>query len=460
MRGGMVALWCFAAGVLGDACTTLKVPFNLQARIDSSATGAAINLPPGTLSGDFVVSRPVTLRGAGRDATVLSGHRTLIIRARGVVIESLAVLGTDGAVRLEAGAEATFRHSRIEGPGISIAAASGSSLTTEDISVSCPPAGFAGIRVEAGKLVARDLTVRGPCRRNIDVNESDAEFRNVVVSGGDEAGLHDVGGTVVIRGLKVSDVGSGAAGLFAAKSHLDAQDVDVSGGEEGVLLRGGESHFENVVISASSGVGFASVTGASTLTHARLIGPFREAALSSLSGDSLTASDIGVEDAGVAGLLAVKSQVNVTSMRVHGIRTDRDGDFGHGFVFQRARGSLRSVSVARAAGAAIYASGMGANAQVDGCEADEVAAGATAVMDARVTIRRLQLSNAAVGVMASGDSLVQIADSSIHALVGMLACDGSHVDEMEGVKTSGGVKRRACSDEAVGSAWQDVLRTQ
>lgn len=65
---------------------------DLQTRIERAQPGEVIQLPPGRIRGNFVIDKPLTLRGAGAQRTVLEGG------GRGAI---LAVEAVDGEVHIE-----------------------------------------------------------------------------------------------------------------------------------------------------------------------------------------------------------------------------------------------------------------------------------------------------------------------------------------------------------------------
>jgi hypothetical protein len=258
----------------------------------------------------------------------------------------------------------------------------------------------------------------------------------------------------------VTHIETGAAAFFEASSHVEVHDLKTFGGEDGVLLRSGDTNIDGLEVSGSGVSGYAAVKGTHVLTRAHFNGPFREAAMSVLNSASVKAKAIDVTHAGSAGLLAIHGHVDIDGMHVDGARADHDGDFGHSFMLQRSKGTLRALRATHADGAAIYASGIEAEATIDGCDADEVATGATVVLNAHLDIKGLHVSNAPLGIMANGEGSVAIRDSSIHAFVGVLACQGSTVAEELGVEIKADSRRRTCTDDALDLAWRSVLKAQ
>ncbi|MEO8348541.1 MAG: nitrous oxide reductase family maturation protein NosD [Acidobacteriota bacterium] len=92
---------------LGEKPTSPTTPGNiegrpaaaspLQARVDSAAPGATVDVGPGTYAGDLLLDRPVRLVGRGRPRLVGSGAGSVVrIRADGVTIEGFDVDGGGG----------------------------------------------------------------------------------------------------------------------------------------------------------------------------------------------------------------------------------------------------------------------------------------------------------------------------------------------------------------------------
>src|SRR5690349_7068710 len=81
----------------------------IQAEIDRAEPGSVVHLGAGTIAGSFVISRPLTLRGAGAERTIVDA------RGRGPTI---AIDAVDAEVRLE-GLTITGGHGP-QGAGVSI----------------------------------------------------------------------------------------------------------------------------------------------------------------------------------------------------------------------------------------------------------------------------------------------------------------------------------------------------
>jgi hypothetical protein len=450
---------CSAVALLVAACTTLTAPLNLKARVDAAAAGGAIDLAEGSWTGDIVITRPVTIRGAGRERTIITGQRSVVVRSAGVVLENLTIRGTESALRVESG-DVVLRRVRVASPGTALGLAAGSVGRAEDVEVVCGGQAPSGVRVDGARFTAADLSVTGPCRRSVELSKAEADLSRVAVVGSREAGIHGIDSNLRLQTAAVTQLQTGAAGLFEAGSHVEVHDLKTSGGEDGVLLRHGETSIDGLDTSGGGVAGYAAVKGTHVLTHARFNGPFREAAMSVLNGAFVKASGVDVVHAGGAGLMAVRARVEIDGMRVDGARTDSDGDFGHAFLLQRSQATLRKVRASHADGAAIYASGMEADVSVDGCEADQVATGATVVLNAHADVRGLHVTNAPLGIMANGEASMAIRDSSLHALVGIMACQGSTVAEELGVEIKADARRRICSDDALDVAWRSVFKAQ
>src|SRR3954466_882853 len=88
LGGAMALTGCHRPGSLSD----------LQRRVDAASPGASIDLPPGNWSGDVVVRRPLTVRGAGWDRTTLSGARALTVESKGVTFEEVSIHGSEAGV--------------------------------------------------------------------------------------------------------------------------------------------------------------------------------------------------------------------------------------------------------------------------------------------------------------------------------------------------------------------------
>src|SRR5262245_1652249 len=67
-------------------------PSDVQAQIDKAEPGSVIHLPAARIRGNFVISKPITLRGAGADRTIVDGC------GRG---PTFSVDAADAEVRLE-----------------------------------------------------------------------------------------------------------------------------------------------------------------------------------------------------------------------------------------------------------------------------------------------------------------------------------------------------------------------
>lgn len=72
--------------------TGAKSASEIQAEIDAAEAGATIHLPQGTIRGHLVIAKPLTLRGAGADSTMIEGKG---------LGPTIAVEAPDGDVRIE-----------------------------------------------------------------------------------------------------------------------------------------------------------------------------------------------------------------------------------------------------------------------------------------------------------------------------------------------------------------------
>jgi hypothetical protein len=117
------------------SCSTLKLPLDLQARVDAAPIGTEVLVPAGSWTGELTIRRPVTLRGAGREATTLSGVHPIVVLSPGVTLESLTLRGSESGLRVAGHAEVTLRHLQVTSPGFAIAVDERSTLKSDDLKV-------------------------------------------------------------------------------------------------------------------------------------------------------------------------------------------------------------------------------------------------------------------------------------------------------------------------------------
>src|ERR1700722_889165 len=128
MRRSLRHRSCIALALLDAACATLTVPLSPQARIDATAAGGTIELTEGTWSEDIVITRPVTLRGAGRESSFITGHRAIVVRSSGVVLENVTIRGSEGGLIVEGAGNLILRHVRLASAGAALSLAAGSAV--------------------------------------------------------------------------------------------------------------------------------------------------------------------------------------------------------------------------------------------------------------------------------------------------------------------------------------------
>jgi len=453
-RPGLTHLPLLAAVTL-TACSGIQASTSLQARIDAAGLGGDVDLPAGIWIGEVTIRKPVTLHGAGREVTILSGRRPLSIGVRGVRVEGLTVRGAETAISVEPDASLVLRHARLESAGTGIAIAARASAVIEDTTAVCSAEskGAAAVRVE-GQLQATGLDVSGPWRRGIDATSATVTLSGVTMRDAEAASIHAVDSTLHLSDVDLSTTHAGAAGVFAARCHLTGEKLKLSGGEEGFLLRDGDTRIDGLTATRISSSAFAAVGGTESVQHADLTGPFSEAAISALNGSSVSVSDVDVHAGGAVGLLAVNARVEASSMRVDGARCDRDGDFGHGFALEKSTGTFRDIQVTHAEGAAIYASDERSRGQVDGCVASEVAVGAMAVLEANLSLSRCDLKSTSIGALATGHARIVLSGGELHAPVGVMACVGSTIETGGGIVLTAPVPRQSCRDESLEKTWR------
>jgi hypothetical protein len=428
----------------------------LQRQLDEAPAGGTVRLGAGEWRGDLHIRKALTLRGDPVAATILSGN--LVIEARGVTLEKLRVVGAPAALSLTKGGSATLRSVDVESQGIGLDLAEGSTAIVEDSSFRCAANERPGTAVRVrGLLNLARTEVGGKCRRGVDVDRGVAELHRLTVHGPEEAGVHGIDCQLRLSDLAVDTVGEKGAGLFAARGRIDATNLHMQGGEEGVLLRDSQARLEGLRAEGNRMAALALIGGAATLTEGRLTGPFHEGALSALDGSVLTAAKVRIEAAGVAGLFAVGARVDVSSMEVEGPRTDGDGDYGHGFVLTRSRGTLRDIRVTDAEGAAVYVTNETSAVDVDGCQARSLGAGVVSTMHAHVRTRNLEVADGLVGLLAMRGGEIDTGDGTLRAATGVATCAGSVVKETGRLILKSTRPRVSCGEADGGVPWHRVF---
>lgn len=213
---------------------------DVAAAVAAAPSGATVELGPGTheLSDTLVLLRGVTLRGAGRDATVLQspapGGVVLVLTGEPVALHDLAVTHAGDA----------------PGPAVSGGPAASLSITGARISGARADAEGAG---GVGVLMAAGVGGQtGPVRRT-SLQVTDTEIVDNEVAGFVVAGEHraDIAGTTVVRSgqcgvcfLGTSDgtvadsrFADNAAGVVVGSDAKPAvQGNEINGGEVGIQV--------------------------------------------------------------------------------------------------------------------------------------------------------------------------------------------------------------------------------
>lgn len=448
----MACAWALFAGASAAAATDGPAPLreDLAALVEAANGGDRVMLLPARYRAGLVVRKPVTLVGQGAGVTVLVGGLTF---AGGGGAEALTVDGAGegcglvvrGTARLSA---VVVRNERAD----VVRVLPGASLSGEDVSLACGgEVAATGLRVSGAAHLVR-LAVDGPCRRSVDVAGAHLSLEGATLTGAAETGVRVVDGVLDWTGGRVSlaPTAAGAAGLFAARSRVTVRDVAFVGGEQGVLTRGGRTTLADVTVEGARAAGLAFVQGHATVERAHLSGPFSHAAVLAAESPKVVLRQLEVTTAGAAGLLAVRSSVEVEGMQVAALACDREGDFGHALVFERSQATVLHLVVTDAPGALVWASAS--QVTVTGATGERVALGLAATGGAEVTARLVGLSTpGAVGVLAWGSSRV-VLDRPISAQVEAAACAGSTVTE-----AVVGQPVRACTDEALAHGWRQAL---
>ena len=130
MRGNGADLCGFAPASLRkplvppDPRSTLAVPADyptVQQAIDAIVPGGTIEIAAGSYEEGLTIWKPVVLRGAGQDRTVLQALPerglvlSIIVEVRGVRIEELKVMGSQGTGLLFYGREITIQEAQVSG---------------------------------------------------------------------------------------------------------------------------------------------------------------------------------------------------------------------------------------------------------------------------------------------------------------------------------------------------------
>jgi nitrous oxidase accessory protein NosD len=212
---------------------------------------------------------------------------------------------------------------------------------------------------------------------------------------------------VVLSGLHLGGVGE--AGLYLAASDVKVSDCDFEGNDYGVLTEG-PSTLE-VVGSRFKGnrrTGLALVGTSAVIERNEFEGPFLEAAVLGVRGDSLKLRGNQVAAAGSIGLKFLSSKVALDGDRVRGARSDKDGLEGNGLYAYRStveganvqiddtrgtavsvvggRVALRNCTIAHSSEAAAYVSSGGA-LLLAGCTLSDTPVGVFVEPDATADTR-------------------------------------------------------------------------
>jgi hypothetical protein len=434
----------------GLAATARANTATLQARLDQARDGDEIRLPAGEIAGPVVIRRAVRLIGAGRQKTRIQAVNgiAITVEAANVDLRDLTVEGQTG-VLLRTKGQLRLDGIAINSGGTAVAVYEGgtlnvhaSTLTGHGVPTSTCDA---VLLVQGGTLNASALQVAGACVRGVELHDSTAEVTGLTATGATRTAFEAVDSKVRLSDSRLTVQNHDYAAVFAAHSTVQGSKLDIDGGLQGVLLRGGEAEFNGMHVRDSTGAGVSLVAASSlVLRNTVLAGPFRQAALFLAQGSRANAEHLDIQRAGVAGVLAIRSSYSQTGGTVSGARPDDGGDFGHGIIFERSSGVIEGVVLTDCAGSAIYASHSESSVRVDHLQASSVQAVVAAVDGAHVTVLNSTATASEVGLYATGRSVVAVESSLIHTHVGVSTCDEGRVLVGSAVTLDAGLQRSRC----------------
>lgn len=310
------------------ACTRMPELLDGTRLARKAASGGTIELPAGNHP-ELILRRAVTLRGQGEPTRLAP----LVVEEKGVRLESLVVRATENAPAIDVrkGASLHLRHVRVE----------------------CSPAAPTGLLI-AGRVEAHELTVSKGCERAVDIREGHLILRSSHIVG-ERVAMRVVDAALEARGvrLEVSDPENGAV-LVAARSDVRLSKVSLSGGEQGLLVRGGTTTGREIRVDGTvTGIGFVQATAC--LERVRLQGPFSHAGVLASDAPDVRICGLDVERAGASGVLALRSTLLLSDVSVAGARVDADGDFGNAVTLQASNVDIDGLVVRDAQAAALHA---------------------------------------------------------------------------------------------------------
>jgi len=192
---------------------------SLQEAIDAIAPGGTITLAPGTYEEGLTIWKPLTIRGAGKEETVLkplpNPTRGLIVSiiagAKGVALEGLTITGRAGDGLLIYG-EASLKGLQISGNGD-------------------------GIRMwDSSRATISDSEISGNGVDGIEMKSSQAEIFSSTISGNDNGIFEMLGSQITISDSEIS--GNDRYGIWMwGSSQAEISDSQISGnGDDGIWM--------------------------------------------------------------------------------------------------------------------------------------------------------------------------------------------------------------------------------
>lgn len=370
---------------------------SLQQQIDLAPAGALVSVPKGAHRG-LEFRRTVTLVGQGNGTQIVDPGWA------------------------QPGLEVTLASMSLP-TGLDVP--DGATAQLERVDVGCQSSGASGLRVK-GALAAQDVTTSAACGWGLDLQGGSA-----VLSGGQwkgqRGGVRAVEGKLSARGAAFEATQLQGSAFFAARSDIVFEGVTLSGGEHGLLMRDGSLSATALRLHSSLQAGVALVATTARLARVEAQGPFALAALQVSEAPSVEVSSLTVQDAGVTGVLALRSTVELSEMKVSGARGDGDGDFGHAVSLQDARATIRGLDATDISGAAVFASDS--TAQVRGLHARRVSA-ALVALRSEVSVQGMSVATQLGSVVyAAEGARVQVGQTE-HPVVA--ACDDAAVADAQG----------------------------
>lgn len=317
----------YESGCIAVASTT-RTFAHLADALEVAEPGDVVELCAGVFPGAAIVDKPVTIRGAGADATAVSwqdrGPAMVIRQTEGVLVEDLSVSGWEEGIAIQGASGVTLARVRVEATGGAGVRASGSGVLLDGVTVR--EAGGGGVVADAGSdLVVQGGLLSANVGYGVFAGESSLSVAATTVEGTrfdeDEreggVGIYVESPTAPVSLTDVVATDNEVAGILWYYAAVDVLRATVSGGASGIYgVFDGPSTVTDTDVGGVSAAGIYLMAQDATVTGTRV-------ACSGLLDDQ-----IGIALSSADGTIEVRA-ADVSSCRGVGIAIQRDWNDGY-----------------------------------------------------------------------------------------------------------------------------------